>query len=352
MSNINEIVDVTIDIQSPTASSSSYSNILIIGIAPEASGKTPMPDVATISAPGDLLDFGYTVDDALYKAVSVAFAQDPNPETIYVTTRGTSEESGLESVAEVLQRATSVNEWYGVALAGEQSTEDIRTAADWCEANKKMFTFTWTGDTCPIQADAYGMTIPMYTDDMANNTYLGLAYMAKNFGYIPGSETWALKRLNSVLPSTLSASKITALKAIPSNFYHKVGSDSITEEGKVGNGEWIDIIRLRDWLLSEVQRSVFSYLKSQTKVPYNDEGITGVQKAIEAVLMQAQKNGGIDGDQIDEDGKITPGYTVSVPLSANIPAPDKKSRRLRNVTFVARLAGAIHTATIRGTLVY
>ena len=176
--------------------------------------------------------------------------------------------------------------------------------------------------------------------------------MATCFGYEPGAETWALKTLKGITPSVLTAAKLASLRVKNVNVYQTIANRDVTSEGKVGTGEWIDVVRLRHWLINELQFQVFAYLAKQTKVPYNDAGITGIQNVVEAVLAGAQKTGGIDTDQYDEDGNVTKGYEVVVPRSANISAAEKKSRKLTGITFVARLAGAIHAAVLKGKLVY
>ena len=56
--------------------------------------------------------------------------------------------------------------------------------------------------------------------------------------------------------------------------------------------------------------------------------------------------------EYDENGDKNLGYTVNVPLAANISANQKATRILEGVTFTARLAGAIHVVDIKGQLTY
>ena len=352
MSNIDDIVNVQISIDSPTGSGTSFSTLLLVVEEPENAGAT-MPDVAEISYASDLADYGYTEDSEAYAAATVAFAQEPRPEQVFVTVRQKAD-GVSETIATTLNRALSESGWYGFVLAGTNSGADLKSAADWCEANGKLFGFSWTGSEIPVSVDSYNRTFAMYYTgaEASDAKYGALAVMAKCFGYDPGSESWDLKTIANVSVSTLTTAKTNELEKIPSMYYTKTANRNCTRNGKVGSGEWIDIIRLRDWLIAEIQEKVFSYLTANAKVPYNDDGITGIQNRIEEVLYAAQKSGAIDTDATDENGNVTKGYTVTVPLAADVSATDKKSRKLKNVKFTARLTGAIIATTIKGSLTY
>ena len=43
--------------------------------------------------------------------------------------------------------------------------------------------------------------------------------------------------------------------------------------GKTGGGEWIDVIRFRDWLQNDMQVRVVNLLIVNPKIPYTDNGI-------------------------------------------------------------------------------
>ena len=97
---------------------------------------------------------------------------------------------------------------------------------------------------------------------------------------------------------------------------------------------------------------MLNVLVNNEKVPYTDAGIAIVEGAIRQSLRQGQVNGGIAPVEYDEEGNKNLGYTVTVPLAANISANQKATRILQDVTFTARLAGAIHVVEIRGQLTY
>jgi hypothetical protein len=122
--------------------------------------------------------------------------------------------------------------------------------------------------------------------------------------------------------------------------------------GKVLAGEWIDVIRFRDWLKNDMQLRVFTLLRTNAKLPFTDDGIMLVENQMRASLDLGQENGGIAPDEYNDAVERIPGYTVSVPLASSLTPTQKASRRLTGCRFTARLASAIRAVQIRGSLVY
>ena len=176
--------------------------------------------------------------------------------------------------------------------------------------------------------------------------------MSRCFTAVPGSETWALKRLAGVKVDALTETQFIVLKNKNVNTFERFRNLSLTQTGKVSAGEWIDVIRFRDWLAEEIKVNVLNVLVNNEKVPYTDSGIAIIEGAIRQSLRQGQVNGGIAPVEYDENGDKNLGYTVTVPLASNISANQKASRILTDVYFTARLAGAIHVVEIRGQLTY
>jgi predicted ATP-grasp superfamily ATP-dependent carboligase len=86
-------------------------------------------------------------------------------------------------------------------------------------------------------------------------------------------------------------------------------------------------------------------------VPYTDGGIQLVVNNLKASLRRGQEVGGISPDELDADGKTIPGFIITAPLRAEITDAEAASRIL-NVSFSARLAGAIHVVNVTGSLSY
>ena len=190
-------------------------------------------------------------------------------------------------------------------------------------------------------------------DIPAENLYgMAVAAAVKAMNYHAGQETWALMPLATVSPAKLTSTFIKKLEAANFNYVITVASKNITQGGKTGGGEWIDVIRFRDWLQNDMQVRVVNLLIVNPKIPYTDNGIGLVENQMLASLKDGQKYGGIAPTEYDADGNAIPGYTTSVPLAADLTSTQKASRILKDCKFSARIAGAIHVVEIKGCLTY
>lgn len=360
--SLDDIVKCDIDLSQPVSNDATFDSILLVAPAPTASGKEKMTGTIEVSKADELLDYGYMVNDAAYIAATVAFSQDPSPSSVLVTARQKKDKGDTdEDIKTTLARAAEEADFYGIHLTSYRDAADITGAIAWTEANEKLYAFEYTDySACPVSNFTYNRSFGIFSGDAdgyeaekqpAENKYAGLALMAKCFGYDPGSETWALKTLSTIVPSRISTHHKKELEEKNITTYRRYAKTNVTFGGKTLSGEWIDVIRFRDWLKSEIQANVFSALHANRKVPYTDPGIGLVEGAILKTLSNGQTVGGISPTEYDGDNEI-PGYTVTVPAAASMSEAQRKSRRLTNVKWSARLAGAIHFAEIGGNLTY
>lgn len=360
--NLNEIVNINIDISSPASSDDSHGNILVVVGEPGTAGKEKITDVIAISQASDLLEYGYADTEQAYVAATVAYSQNPCPTTLYFAVRKKNGDV-YEKMSEVLNRANDVGGWYGVALSAEFGTkEELEDTIKWTESNNKLFGFTYTEDVeLPVTTTNYFRSYAFYAGDVPDvekqpeeNKYAALALMAKCFGYASGSETWALKTLAAISPSKLTTTKKKKLEEANVTYFTTYAGKNITNAkgGRVLANEWIDTIRFRDWVESDMQLRVFNLLTANPKLPFTDGGITSIDGVMEATLKDGQDVGGIAPTEYDDDGNEIPGYTTSVPKSAKLTDSQKASRILPGCKFSARLAGAIQIVNINGNLKY
>ena len=275
-------------------------------------------------------------------------------------TQPTTAEAPAVSLAAI---QAETNDWYGVIMAS-RAQADILAAAAWVEANEKL---QGTSSANPLDYDPANTTGLLYQlfqnqyfrtyafyHQLAATQYPDAAIMAKMFTFYPGSETWSLKRLGGIAFDTLSAGQSLAVRNKNGNTFEQFRNFALTREGKVSAGEWIDVIRFRDWLAEQVKINVVSsMINADGKVPYTDAGIRIIVAAIRQALDLGVARGGIAPEEVDpDDDRVIPSYTISVPASANIAFNDKANRVLNDVKFTARLAGAIHVVNIKGSLTY
>ena len=116
----------------------------------------------------------------------------------------------------------------------------------------------------------------------------------------------------------------------------------------MAEGEFIDIMRGVDWITARMEENVYSKLVNSNKIPYTIEGISIIEGAIRQTLDNAIANGVLTPDPETYDGNP---YEVVVPIISEISTNDRANRLLPDVTWEARLAGAIHKVIIRGKVV-
>lgn len=251
------------------------------------------------------------------------------------------------------------DDWYGL-ISTFRGKDDALQIMEYIEGVNKMFGIsssdvamydpTSTVDLAYINKNrGFDRTWAMYSSDAANYSEAG--WFGAVLPLVPGSETWAYKNLKSVaVDDSLSDGQINALKAKNCNYYTVFGGQNITMDGKVGSGEWIDVIRLIDKMTSDMMTSVFGALKNAAKIPFTNGGITLIESKIASVLKSNQKTGGVASDDVDENGNLVPGYSTDFPNVFEVSAEDRAARRLTGGTFTARLAGAIQYVTVNGTV--
>lgn len=353
MSNIKDIVDVSINIKEPTSNPVSYSGMLLLATVPPTVG-TSRGVYEIIEAAELVSTYGYEDTDPVVVAADVAFKQSPCPDKLYIKEFELTND--VVDVEKTLNAALANSKWYGFVAAETLTNQQIEDAAEWAENNKRLFGFSWPTGSIPVDISEYDHTFAIFSgnvpEDATRNAYIHVALMAKCFGYDNGSETWAFKNLKRMSPSSLTNAEVTALRESNANFYQTYADKDLTMDGVTGSGEWIDVIRFVDWLQGRLQQRAVEFFAANPKVPFTDAGITGVHNFVTSVLEEGQAFGGIAPTQYDESGEEVPGFTVTVPLARSVSEADRKARYLRNVKFTANLAGAIHKVQIVGELVY
>lgn len=267
-----------------------------------------------------------------------------------------------EEIADTMSAVmASDSDFYGIVLVSRDK-DDIMAMAEWVETQTKLFgtstveqgakdSETDTDLLSMLKAKNYYRTFAFY-HELADSEYLEAGVMARCFAIEPGGETWANKVLSGLTADNLTETEYLAISGKNGNTFETFRNKSITQNGKVAGDEWIDVIRFRDWLQEEITVNVFNLLINSDKVPYTDAGIALVENQIRQALLLGQRRGGIAPTEYDKDNNENLGFTIEMPLAANIPANTKAQRLLEDVSFTARLAGAIHVVEITGSFTY
>lgn len=233
-----------------------------------------------------------------------------------------------------------LNQFNSAAVAG--------AIADWCETNKKLFLCASQDSEIINHAltDATDLAASVKSDSdfythvdycASTDDFLDAAQAGKKLTATPGSEIWLLTSMAGVPALKLTATQRTNLLAKYAGFYEgNVAGKNISVGGKVGSGEWIDVVRGKDWLTNHIDSLVFeaetAAAETNSKIPFTDPGIAVIQGAIKTALKDGVKATLLAAD---------PAPAVQVPLVKDVSSIDKGQRKLTTVTFTATLAGAI-----------
>lgn len=268
-------------------------------------------------------------------------------------------ESVTDALNEILKAGGS---WYGLVLA-DRTEKAVLEAAAWAEANVKLFG-TATNDAKVLNASLrtdiasqlmdkqYFRTFVCF-DPQAADEFNEAALMAKCFTFYPGGETWANKRLSGITADYLPEGDSIVAREKNCTTFEMFKTFALTQGGKTAAGEWIDIVRFRDWLHNEMQADVaFALINSGGKIAYTDEGITILANAMQKSLQLGVRRGGIAPEELDENDNVIPSYVIKKPRASQISPNNKASRVLNDLGGSARLAGAIHMVNIKFGLGY
>lgn len=345
---LKDIVEVNITRQTTSVAVAAFNVPLILSQFATNKTTTAFTRARVYGSVAEMSSDGWTSSDAVYKIANAIFSQNPSVNKIVVG-RKDSNDATIDAALNAI--ANENNDWYGIVV-DQALVSSFADVASWVETAKKFAIF-WITDVNAYDpskstdlasvlklANRNRSAVVWHATPSGGADYVDAAWMGEGFPYEPGTSTWAYKTLNGVTPDTLLASQETALKNKNCNYYMTVGGVSITQEGKVASGEYIDIIIGTDWIEARLREAVYSALVNNRKIPYDDTGIAMIEGLVKGVLNEAASKGILQADSI----------AVTVPKYADIPQADKLARKLPDVKFSALYQGAIHSVTINGTI--
>lgn len=190
-----------------------------------------------------------------------------------------------------------------------------------------------------LQAGTYTRSFLVFSKNSMSE-YPAVAAAGRFLPKPPGEIVWADKSLTGVTPSSLSAVEMNRLNRFNDattypganycNYYVTTAGVGNLFPGVGAGGEFIDIVRLTDWTVTNVQEDIFSALRGSDKIPFTDEGVSTIEGIVLGVLRRKMPLGFAAGSEV-----------FNAPLVADVSAANKAARRLPDVTFGATFAGAI-----------
>lgn len=327
-----------------------------------ASGSPTQANIATgLAAAINTAALGVTAT-AVTTTVELVFTAGVKPLTAFTKVAYTSitPAAAVTMATDLGAIAAENNNWFVLNLTERTKQRQIDAAA-WTETQDKMFVtssseaaiydgVSTTDLAYVLKASNYFRTALLYSAS-ADTEYPDVAWTARMLTVQPGGDSWHAKQLSGVTVSPLTATQHSAILAKNASTFENYNNLNLTFGGKTSGGEWIDVIRFRDYLKNQIQVDQVTLLVSREKIPYTDAGIQLCASTLKGSLRNGQTSGGIAPDETKANGDPNPGFIVTAPLSANVSDATKASHVL-SLKFNARLTGAIHMTTISGSLTY
>ena len=268
-------------------------------------------------------------------------------------------------------------QFYGLAYLGltpgangGADTTALLAVASYVEgaANKHMLAITTQEagamlgtSTTDIAYQAQALNVSRtFVQYSSTNAYAALSAFGRilSVDYEGSQTTITLKFKNEpgVVAEQLTDSQASALSAKNCNYFVTYNNGtSILQEGVMANGQFTDTITGTDWLAITIQRDVYNALyTSTTKIPQTDEGMALLKAVVEARCSQGVVNGllapGVwqsNGFGLLKSGDfLNKGYYVWSDKVANQSPANRSARMALPIQVAAKLAGAIHSASV------
>ena len=323
-----------------TSDASATAAEIVTGLKAAITAETGITGI-TVGAATTTLDLSPTTSGADWAAYAVT--------TNLVGVNGTVTEAWDDTIAAV---RTANDEWF--VLNTETHTEapvlliaayieSIKATAQkvYClsSSDSAIKTSSTTDIFSKLKALNYDNTFYLYSGSAS--TFAECAFVGRFCPEQAGSNTWEQKTAIGLVADALTSAEVGYIQGKRGSTFETVGGVDIFVGGKVASGEWIDVIIFAAWLKTRIVEDLWTLLVNTRKLGYTAAGAAAIEGAIRKVMLEGIQVGGLASD---------PEPVVSVPNVLALSSAQRATRVLPNVTFVARLAGAIRAVSVAGTV--
>ena len=293
-------------------------------------------DYAEYDSLDAVLEAGFTSDTPVYKQCAKLFIQEDRPNKVAICV-------GTGKVTETLNLIKAQDFRQIIPVFGTED-DTLKELATYVEATEDRMLFVKVSDTSSLEAVGK-------MDRTLGIVYAGEeegvegALVGATAGYTAGSFTYKNIILKGIEPELLTDSQIEAIHKIGGICIVQKAGDVVTSEGTVLSGEYADIIDSKDYVIRNITYKSLKLLNNSKKLAFDNTGIS----QLEGVVTNAMREAFLSGI-IAQDDEGQPMYSTNFATRADIPAADRAARNYKGGKFSFSLAGAIHYATINGTI--
>jgi Protein of unknown function (DUF3383) len=248
------------------------------------------------------------------------------------------------------------DDWFGLHLDSSSKAECL-LVAPYVETKIKHF-FASTSDTengtvgasntllKQFKAATY-VNSSVWVDQAVLPSFLGAGIMGEEFPFDPLTQTGTYKgkTVAGVTVDALSTTFEGEVITQNGNVYTTVLGINVTREGKTPSGEFIDVVIGRHALTARLKENAFGNMTSGRRIPYTNSGVAILRGGMLGVLKRAQGTAVKPGFLDPETDPV-----VTAPRVEDVDPLLRAARTFPDLSFSARIAGAIHLAKFVGVL--
>ena len=292
-------------------------------------------DYQEVSSLTEVVDAGFDPASEIYKACAAIFGQDNQPEKVAIAT--TTEKVADWLTANMIQGFRQIIPILGT---DDSTLDELATLVNTTE-DKMLFITRKTKDDLPtLQSERVVGVVYGGVSEYPNAAVVGASA-----GLTAGSFTYKNLILRGIEPEALTPTQVEEIHTAGGICILKKAGDIVTSEGKTTDGEYIDIVDSKDYIIRNIVYQGQKLLNDNKKLSFDNVGISQLENVVTGVLADAFANGII---ATNEDG--TAAYSTNFATRAEISESDRAARTYNGGRFTFDLAGAIHNATINGTI--
>ena len=309
-----------------------------------AGKQTKAVEYAEVSSLEELVEAGFAAETAVYEAAKLLFAQNNCPGTIAVCA---SPETTVAALPTILSEGWRQLIVVSTGETGESTVGEVAAYIESCGKDAMYFArvdLTNYADDVGSAAQYDRTVFIAYSGtDVANPE---AALVGATAGLDVGSFTYKNITLKGVSAQSVKATTLKDMHEAGVITYLLKAGSVVTSEGLVASGEFADIVDCKDYIIQQIEWQCQRLLNRVPKLPYDNRGIAALEGVVLSVLKDAANNGMI---AVNDDGEYE--YSVSFAPRSQCTDTDISTRQYNEGQFQFTLAGAIHTANIKGTII-
>lgn len=325
-----QVKDITVNITTAAAVGS-----LGLGFPLVIQGMAEEKAYTECSTLEEVVAAGFDAESEVYKVCATILGQENKPQTVAVV-------STAGKVAAWLTANITKGFRQIVPILGEGDSTLAELAALVNTTDDKMlFVAVKNTDELPTLQSERIVAI-VYN---GTSKYPNAAVVGASAGMAAGSFTYKNLILRGVEPETLTPAQANAIHTAGGMCILKKAGDVVTSEGKTTDGEYIDVVDSKDYIISNIVYQGQKLLNNNPKLTFDNIGISQLENVVTGVLADAFENG-----IIAANAEGAAAYTLNFATRAETSDSDRAARTYKGGNFTFELAGAIHNATINGTI--